>query len=61
MDELTAGDLLMLATNTLLTDAKGLKPNDRTPTDRHFAVFITDLEKLVAYAAIYIAPLEVLE
>jgi hypothetical protein len=32
------------------------KPNDRSDTDRHFAIAITELEKLMAYFSIFIVP-----
>jgi hypothetical protein len=30
------------------------KPNDRSPKDRHYAVMITDLEKIIAYYRYFI-------
>lgn len=34
---------------SLLVEARELKPNDRSEQDRRWAIFITDLEKLMAY------------
>lgn len=34
------------------------KPNDRTGTDRHYAVVITDMEKVLAYYKTFVADLE---
>lgn len=32
---------------------KNCKPNDRSSLDRHFAIVLTDLEKLIAYYKTY--------
>jgi hypothetical protein len=33
---------------------KGQKPNDRSERDRYTAIAITDLEKLIAFFAVYV-------
>lgn len=32
------------------------KPDDRSPVDRHYAIVITDLDKLIAYYHTFIFP-----
>ena len=38
----------------LIATAKRCKPNDRSETDRHFAIWITDLEKAYAFYKTYL-------
>lgn len=45
---------LMFALNHVKRQLDFLKPNDRSPVDRHFAVAINDLEHLIAYVSCYI-------
>jgi hypothetical protein len=40
--------------NTAIDGIRQLKPNDRSPKDRRFAVVLTELEKVSAYAQVYI-------
>lgn len=47
--------------SVMLTDVskivtENIKPDDRSPMDRHCAVFLTELEKLRAYYEFWINP-----
>lgn len=42
--------LLFLAKDKL----QEAKPNDRSERDRHYAVALTDIEKLIAYCSLYL-------
>ena len=40
--------------SSLIQDMKNSKPDDRSETDRYYAVVITDLEKAYAYFFTYV-------
>lgn len=44
--------VMLLMTHEKMLDAK---PKDRSDLDRKFAIAITDLEKLIAFATVYLS------
>lgn len=45
----------LVTLNIALEQMQAEKPMDRSEMDRRFAIAITDLEKLIAYAAVYMS------
>lgn len=52
-DEINDGNEHLRALQTALDAFEKVRPHDRSPQDRFFAICITDLEKLIAVAAVY--------
>lgn len=49
MTETQDDSFLLMRLNNALKLAREMKPNDRSEKDRHFAIAITELEKVIAY------------